>query len=112
MRVLIAHNRYRTVSGEDRHVALLAAALQDAGLETQVFEPRSDVLTTSRLRRLRAGALLAYSPRAAGIGRLLKDWRPDLVHFHNIWPLLTPAAFRMSKQAGAAVVLTLHNCRF
>jgi glycosyltransferase involved in cell wall biosynthesis len=112
MRVLIAHNRYRTVSGEDRHVALLASALQDAGLETQVFEPRSDVLTTSRLRRLRAGALLAYSPRAAGIGRVLKDWRPDLVHFHNIWPLLTPAAFRMSKQAGAAVVLTLHNCRF
>jgi glycosyltransferase involved in cell wall biosynthesis len=112
LRVLIAHNRYRMMSGEDRHVALLGSALQDAGLETRVFEPRSDLLASSRLQRLRAGALLAYSPRGAGIGRILEDWRPDLVHFHNIWPLLTPAAIRLSKQAGAAVVLTLHNCRF
>jgi glycosyltransferase involved in cell wall biosynthesis len=112
MRVLIAHNCYRTMGGEDRHVAMLEGALQDAGLETSLFEPHSDALSSSRLRRLRAGALLAYSPRAAGIGRILEDWRPDVVHFHNIWPLLTPAALRLSKQAGAAVVLTVHNCRF
>lgn len=112
MRVLIAHNRYRVVGGEERHVTLLVGALRSAGHETRLFEPRSDVLTRSRLQRLRAGALLAYRPGGAGIGRVVEDWRPDVVHFHNIWPLLTPAAIRLSKQAGAATVLTLHNCRF
>jgi glycosyltransferase involved in cell wall biosynthesis len=112
MRVLIAHNRYRVAGGEERHVALLASALKTAGLETRLFERESDTLAASRLHRLRAGALLAYSPRGGGIGKVLEDWRPDVVHFHNIWPHLTPAALRLAKRADAAVVLTLHNCRF
>jgi glycosyltransferase involved in cell wall biosynthesis len=112
MRVLIAHNRYRVVGGEERHVTLLVRALRSAGYETRLFEPRSDGLPRSRLRRLSAGALLAYRPDGAGIGRVVEDWHPDVVHFHNIWPLLTPAAIRLSTQAGAATVLTLHNCRF
>lgn len=112
MRVLLAHNRYRTIGGEERHVTLLGGGLQSAGHETRLFEPRSDVLARSRLQRLRAGVQLAYRPGGAGIGAVIEDWRPDVVHFHNIWPLLTPAAIRLSKQAGAATVLTLHNCRF
>ena len=112
MKVLLAHNRYRLVGGEDRHVALLRQALDDAGVETRLFEPRSDGLTSSRARRLAAAALLTYHPGGGGIGRILEEWRPDVVHFHNTWPLLTPAALRLSKRAGAAVVLTAHNTRF
>jgi glycosyltransferase involved in cell wall biosynthesis len=112
MRVLLAHNRYRLVGGEDRHVALLRESLDQAGIETQLFEPRSDELTSSLGRRLTSAALLAYRPGGGGIGPVLEQSRPDIVHFHNIWPLLTPAALRLSRRAGAAVVLTLHNTRF
>jgi glycosyltransferase involved in cell wall biosynthesis len=112
MKVLIAHNRYRLLGGEDRHVALLQRGLDAAGVETHLFEPRSDELSSSPLRRLGAAATLAYRPGGSGIGRALEETRPDVVHFHNIWPLLTPAALRLSKRAGAAVVLTLHNTRF
>ncbi len=56
--------------------------------------------------------MLAYDPAAGGISDALKQWRPEVVHFHNIWPLLTPAALRLAKRSGASVVLTLHNCRF
>jgi glycosyltransferase involved in cell wall biosynthesis len=112
MKVLLAHNRYRLLGGEDRHVALLRQALAEAGVETRLLEPRSDELTSSRARRWRAAALLAYRPGGGGIGPVLEEWRPDVVHFHNIWPMLTPAALRLAKRAGAAVVLTLHNTRF
>jgi glycosyltransferase involved in cell wall biosynthesis len=112
MRVLLAHNRYRLLGGEDRHVALLRGALEKAGIETRLFEPRSDELTGSRARRLAAAALLAYHPGGGGIGRVLEEWRPDVVHFHNTWPLLTPAALRLAKRSGAGVVLTAHNTRF
>jgi glycosyltransferase involved in cell wall biosynthesis len=112
MRVLIAHNRYRERGGEDRHVALLEAGLRAAGIQTRLFAPDSAGLTGSPARRARAAALLAYDPGAAGIGRVLSEWRPDVVHFHNLWPLLTPAALRRARRAGARVVLTTHNCRF
>src|SRR5262249_19186884 len=36
----------------------------------------------------------------------------DVVHFHNFWPILTPAALRGAREAGAGVVLTVHNFRF
>lgn len=34
------------------------------------------------------------------------------MHFHNIFPLLTPAAMREARRHGARVVLTIHNYRF
>jgi hypothetical protein len=94
MRILIAHNRYRAPGGEDRHVELLESGLRRAGHDTRLFEPESHSLAASRWRRMRAAALLAYNPWGGGIARPLEDWRPDVVHFHNIWPLLTPAAIR------------------
>ncbi|MFK4980096.1 glycosyltransferase family 1 protein, partial [Klebsiella pneumoniae] len=37
--------------------------------------------------------------------------RADLVHFHNLLPLLSPAALWAAAAADAAVVMTLHNYR-
>jgi glycosyltransferase involved in cell wall biosynthesis len=112
VKILLAHNRYRSPGGEERHVGLLLNGLRDAGLQTMVFERESALVDRSHLNRIRGGIMLTYNPRAGGIRDVLSGWRPDIVHFHNIWPLLTPAALRLAKQSGAAVVLTLHNCRF
>ena len=43
---------------------------------------------------------------------MIEEWKPDVVHFHNIWPLLTPSALRIAKRRNAAVLLTAHNYRF
>jgi glycosyltransferase involved in cell wall biosynthesis len=112
VRVLIAHNRYRDAGGEERHVKLLESGLSDEGLEVRRFERDSAELDNSLPKRLAAGVSLAYRPGGGGIASALSPWRPDVVHFHNIWPLLTPAALRLAKRQGAAVVLTLHNYRF
>jgi len=37
--------------------------------------------------------------------------RPDVVHVHSPYPLLSPAVFRAAARAGAATVTTLHNYR-
>lgn len=41
----------------------------------------------------------------------LQAERPDLVHVHNTFPLLTPAIYQACADAGAPVVQTLHNYR-
>lgn len=112
MRVMIAHNRYRFAGGEERHVELLRTALPNAGIEVQSYEVDSAYIERSQLSKLAAGVALAYRPKAAGIPSVLREWKPDVVHFHNIWPLLTPSALRAAKCLGAAVILTAHNYRF
>jgi len=112
MRVLLAHNRYRTEGGEERHVDLLEDWLRRAGIEVgrlDVTSPQSASLST----RVRLGLTLAYRSKGAAATReAMTRFRPDVVHFHNFLPLLTSAAFREAQRYGAAVVLTLHNYRF
>jgi len=112
MRVLIAHNRYRNTGGEETDVNHIEEGLRGAGIEVRRFEKDSTDLEHSRGKRLTAGFAVAYRPGGGGIGRAVAEWRPDVVHFHNLWPLLTPAALRAARLRGAAVVLTTHNYRF
>ncbi len=45
------------------------------------------------------------------LSRLLREVQPDVVHFHNIFPLISPSAYYACKKTGARVVQTLHNYR-
>src|SRR5690606_7807214 len=37
--------------------------------------------------------------------------KPDVVHFHNTFPLVSPAAYHAVKRQGIRTVQTLHNYR-
>ena len=111
MRVLIAHGAYRHSGGEERHVSLLEEGLLRAGVELTTYQPGpvADDLAT----KVRLAAGLVYRPAAARRLAAELERRPaDVVHFHNLMPLLTPAALRAAKRSGAAVVWTVHNYRF
>jgi glycosyltransferase involved in cell wall biosynthesis len=110
--VLVAHTRYRTAGGEERYVDLLESGLRQIGVPVQRFERRSSELDRSLSKRLISGITLAYRPGAGGIQEPLEAWSPSVVHFNNIWPLLTPSALLAAKRSGAAVVCTVHNYRF
>lgn len=111
-RVLIAHNVYRISGGEERHVALLDEALRASGVTVSRLSRRSDELAGSFAARVRLAAGLVYRPSGGrAIERAVHEEKPDLVHFHNIWPLLTPAALHAAKRAGTKVVFTAHNHR-
>jgi glycosyltransferase involved in cell wall biosynthesis len=112
MRVILVHNRYRNPGGEERHLELLLRSLTEAGAEVRLLVVDSGSLSTAR-SRLSTALTLPYSP--ASYRRLRAEVRrtgAEVVHFHNLWPLLTPAALRGARDAGARVVLTVHNYRF
>lgn len=111
VRVLIAHNRYRHLGGEERAIDLLAGGLSAAGADVERFEPRSP-MDPSIATRLSLAAGLCYRPSAGRVvGHRARAFQADVVHFHNLSPLLTPAALRAAQGTSAAVVLTAHNCR-
>jgi glycosyltransferase involved in cell wall biosynthesis len=113
MRVLLAHNRYRFSGGEERHVDLLEAGLRRQGHDVARFEANSTQAAAATLpRRIANGALMTYSPVSARAFRAaLARFRPDVVHAHNLLPLLTPSVLREARRSGARIVLTAHNYR-
>jgi len=100
MRVLLLHNRYRIEGGEERSVDLQLRALERAGVAHRLLEVRSDEVG----RGTAATTLLR-----GGTSDL--DVDADIVHVHNMQPLLGPRALEAAQAAGARVVMHLHNAR-
>lgn len=110
-RVLIVHNRYQVRGGEDAVVERETAALAAAGLQVSTLIVTNDAIR-SPLDRVRAAVQAVRAP--AGIEAVLtaaRRCRPDVVHVHNTFPLISPAALGAVRATGAATVQTLHNYR-
>jgi glycosyltransferase involved in cell wall biosynthesis len=107
MRVLLLHNRYRHEGGEERALALQVRALERRGVEHRLLERRS--ADTSRTRA--ALALVRGGDDEAAIAAAVRDLPADVVHVHNMQPLVGPRGLAAARAAGARVVLHLHNAR-
>jgi glycosyltransferase involved in cell wall biosynthesis len=107
MRVLLLHNRYRTVGGEERSVALQQRAFERAGVPHALLEGRSEGAGKVRA----AGALLRGGEGTAQVVRAVRELDADVVHAHNMLPLIGPRGLQAARDAGAKVVLHLHNVR-
>jgi glycosyltransferase involved in cell wall biosynthesis len=113
MKVLVAHSRYRSVapSGENRVVDAETAALTERGVQVIRFERRSDDIETwSPLRRAALPARVLWNGEvSADLARVLRRERPDVVHVHNTFPLLSPSVLYACRDEGVPVVATVHN---
>jgi glycosyltransferase involved in cell wall biosynthesis len=109
MRVLLIHNRYRFPGGEDIAVAADVSLLREGGHQVLVHEvvnPTGQAATASALARVPWN----LSARQE-VQQRIWEFRPDVVHVHNIWFSLGPLVLRAAAQAGIPVVMTAHNYR-
>ncbi len=113
MRVLIVHNRYRTAapSGENRVVDTESAALATLGHEVTRYERGSDEIEGwSPARKAALPGRVVWSGQTyRELASRLRTERPDLVHVHNTFPLLSSAVLYVCHGAGVPVVATVHN---
>ena len=107
MRVLVVHNRYRLRGGEERAVDLQLAAFERAGIEHEaLFRDSADA---GRARAARS--MLAGGERPEEVAEAVRRLGADVVHVHNMNPLFGPRSLAAAREAGARVVLHLHNFR-
>jgi glycosyltransferase involved in cell wall biosynthesis len=112
MRILILHSRYLSgaVSGENRVVDDEAALLRAAGHDVTVWSPEPAV--RGALDRVRtAGSAIMSRHAVSRVRRFVTERDTQVVHAHNLFPTLSPAVLTAARDAGAAVVMTLHNYR-
>jgi glycosyltransferase involved in cell wall biosynthesis len=107
---LLVHDFYKQPGGEDQVFALEHDMLQARGhrvVRYTVHNRFVDLLGKLSLFRKTLWNRLTYRE----LLRTIREEKPDVVHFHNTFPLISPAAYWAAKRAGVAVVQTLHNYR-
>jgi glycosyltransferase involved in cell wall biosynthesis len=111
MRVLVAHNAYKYVGGEDTVFRNETALLRAAGHQVHEYWDDNHRIEEMNFIRLGAGTIWSNSSRKK-LRATIEEFRPEIVHFHNTFPLISPSAYYACHEAGIPVVQTLHNYRF
>lgn len=109
-RILLVHNSYQQPGGEDAVFAAESALLRRHG--HNVLEFTEDNWRINGMSRIAVAARAVWSSSTKRkLFDLLLDFRPDVAHFHNTFPLISPSAYAACRKAGVPVVQTLHNYR-
>lgn len=108
--MLLVHNRYRTPGGEDAVFQAEVRLLRGRGHQVRVVETSSAEIG-SPWHAWHAGFGIWSRGFRARIQTEIRDFRPDIAHFHNLHPLITPSVYYACSTQNVPVVQTLHNYR-
>lgn len=114
MRILRVHNRYQQPGGEDMVFEAESALLERHGHVVDRLEFSNDDIGYGQpwRERVRLAANTLWSRTARErIRSAIDPFQPEVIHFDNTFPLVSPAAYDAVHQEGKAVVQTLHNYR-
>jgi glycosyltransferase involved in cell wall biosynthesis len=115
VRILLVHNRYRSgaPSGENRVVDQEAEALAAAGHEVARFGRGSDEIEQWPVTKKAALPARTVWSREThrDLSAVLRASRPDVVHVHNTFPLLSASVLYACRDERVPVVATVHNYR-
>jgi glycosyltransferase involved in cell wall biosynthesis len=110
MKILIAHNTYQYRGGEDTVVEAEIELLRAYGHDVELYSQHND--SVNRMPRVVAAATAIWSQHSADeIGKICERFRPDVVHAHNTFPLISPSLYWTASRRQLPIVQTLHNFR-
>jgi glycosyltransferase involved in cell wall biosynthesis len=111
MKICLVHNRYLCPGGEDAVVAAETDLLRLNG-----HDVRSITTDNTAIKGLWGKAMTAWRVHySKGFKDIVADtigsFKPDIVHVHNFFPLITPSVYDACREYGIKTVQTLHNYR-
>lgn len=113
MRILMIHNTYQHRGGEDVSTEQDIDLLRSHGHQVQTyFRSNDEIKQYSPLQK----AFLFFRPTWSWqsywqIIQLLKEFKPEIVHVQNFFPLISPSVFYACKRMKIPVVFNLRNYR-
>lgn len=112
MRVLHAINYHRKGGGSDNAADASMRVLREHGVDVRVFSRDSKLLAPSIRGKVAALVNGVYAAGAVADFRLeLEQIRPDVVHVHELFPLISPWIIPECNRAGVPVVMTCYDFR-
>jgi glycosyltransferase involved in cell wall biosynthesis len=113
MRILIIHNSYQQPGGEDIVVAQEAALLERNGHTVSIYKRSNDEIDDLSFAQ-RLGLIpriVSARDSKLAVRGILRDLKPDLVHVHNTFAMVSPSVYEACQEEDVPVVQTLHNYR-
>lgn len=110
LRVLAIHNHYQQPGGEDQAFAAETRLLEAHGDEVIRYTTHNDRVGSLHPLDL-AHKTLWNEETFLELRKIIRDQRPDVMHAHNTFPLISPSAYAAAREEGIPVVQTLHNFR-
>lgn len=108
MKVLHLYNSHRRGGGSDNTWGATIRQSRAAGIEVEVLSRHSTDIAPTPGGRLGAALSGLYSAGAVAATReAIARFRPDVVHTHELYPLLSPWVVRAADRMGVPVV---HSC--
>lgn len=126
MRILQINKFWYPHGGADVYALWLAQTLHDVGHEVRAFTVANEKNGTTPYLRTEISPVQTAKVQVAGaaktIGRmvwsfeaehamerLLREWKPDVAHVHNIYTQMSPSILPVLKRHGVRVVQTVHD---
>ena len=113
MKVLLAHNFYQSTSpsGEDMVFNNELKLLKRNNINVIEYTKYNDIVEDN-IDKIKTSFVAKWSKQSYDeITSLIRKEKPDLVHFHNIWYLISPSAYYACQNLNVPVIQTLHNFR-
>jgi glycosyltransferase involved in cell wall biosynthesis len=112
MKILIIHNFYQYWGGEDTYVTSLKKLLEENGHQVYLYSKDSKNIKTV-WDKIKTGVGLFYNPWVKKeLEKIINDFKPDVAHFHNVYPLIGATAYRVCKKYKIPIIQHIHNYRF
>jgi glycosyltransferase involved in cell wall biosynthesis len=116
MKILAIHNFHRkgSASGDDQVFKSEMTLLEEHGNEVVSYTVSNDSFdNVGVVRKILStfGMLWSFKNYKAVQELIIKE-KPDIVHIHTFFPLLSPSILYAAKRRGVKVVATLHDTRF
>ena len=110
LKILLAHNYYQQSGGEDTVFTAEASLLREKG--HTVLEYIEDNHRIPAMNKLDLAIQTVWSQHSYDkLSELIAAEKPDIAHFHNTFPLISPSAYYACRDANLPVIQTLHNYR-
>jgi glycosyltransferase involved in cell wall biosynthesis len=111
MRILLIHNKYQQKGGENVVFEAECELLEKNGhtVEKILFDNRQ---IKTGMDKFLAGVKSLYNYESADlVEAAILNFRPDVIHVHNLFPIASPAIFFVAQKYEVPIVATLHNYR-
>jgi len=116
MKILAIHNFHRkgSASGDDQVFKSETALLEAHGHQVVRYSVCNDEFDNAgAFGKLKTAFGMLWSFRNyRNVQDIIRKEKPDVVHIHTFFPLLSPSVLYAAKRNGCRVVATLHDTRF
>jgi glycosyltransferase involved in cell wall biosynthesis len=113
MKILMAHNYYQQYGGEDVSFEAEAGLLETNGHQViRYARNNTEIKQYGLFQKFRLPINTIWSSKSHhDVEKIIQKENPDLVHFQNTFPLISPSAFYACKHKNIPIIWTIRNYR-